>query len=53
MIRGVRYDVRLVGPESVGPLSETGVGILEDVSRFCEKRDHWKISGRWVFFIPD
>ena len=44
LIRKVRYDVRLVGSEWIDPLSEAEIDILDDVSGFCEKLDHWKIS---------
>ena len=43
-IRTIGYDAELVGPELTGPLSEAEVTILDEVSKFCEKLDHWKIS---------
>ena len=43
-IRTIGDDTVLVGPELTGPLSEAEVAILDEVSKFCEKLDHWKIS---------
>lgn len=44
LIRKIRYDVRLVGSEWTDPLSESEIGLLDEVSGFCETLDHWKIS---------
>ncbi|AFS53899.1 Panacea domain-containing protein [Leptospirillum ferriphilum] len=43
-IRTIKYDARLIGPELTGPLSEAGVNLLDEVSRFCQTYDHWNLS---------
>ena len=44
LIRKIRYDVQLVGPELTGPLSDADVNILDEAGRFCQTLDHWNLS---------